>query len=286
MHVLRGSLARAVLSLTVAALLLILLWVIAASLGRVTTLRAMLDYMREQIASRMAAAGIATLPDPPGASDLPVRGAIGALARLSFLRVSLAVAAIVGFLGASIVAGFASSKANPNPGIAFILFLPLAVSVGVVWFALNWLLSLASVFVVRNGEDAASAIASAVALCRERTGAVLAVSTWTGFAHLVAFVGATTLVSAPLVFAGLLPWRLMALAIVLLTLAYFAVADWIYTARMAGYIAIVETPEELMKPAPPVMPPSTPAPSIPPIQTTIDRDEPILSDMPTLIAET
>ncbi len=286
MHVLHGSLARAVLSLTVAALLLILLWGIASSLGRVTTLRAMVDYMRAQIASKMAAAGIATSPDPPGVSDLPVRGAIGPLARLSFLRVSLAVAAIVGFLGASIVAGFASSNANANPEVAFILFLPLAVLVGVVWFALHWLLSLASVFVVRNGEDAASAIASAVALCRERTGAVFAVSTWTGFAHLVAFVGATTLVSAPLVFAGLLPLRLIALAIVLLTLAYFAVADWIYTARMAGYIAVVETPEVLMRPAPPVMPPSMPAPSAPPIQTTIDRDEPILSDMPTLIAET
>ena len=283
MHILHGSLARGVMSLMVAALLLTLLWVVAASLGRVTTLRAMTDYIREQIAMKMAAAGIERPPATTAVSDVPRRGAIGALARLSCLRVSLAVATAVGFLGASIVANFASSNTDPRTGVVFLLFLPLAMLIGLVWFALNWLLSLAAVFAVRNGEDAAGAISAAVALLRERTGAVFAVSTWTGFAHLVAFVGATTLVSAPLVFAGLLPWRLIALAIAVLTLVYFAVADWIYTARLAGYVTIIETPEELMKPVPPSMPAPPPAP---PLQITVDRDEPILSDVPNLLAET
>lgn len=287
MHILHGGLARGVLSLMVAALLLTLLWVIAASLGRVTTLRAMLDYIREQIASKAAAAGIVSPSDVATVSDIPAQHTIGSVARLSFLRVSLALATIVGFMGASIVAGFASSDVSPRPGIVFLLFVPLAVLVGFAWFALDWLLSLAAVFAVRNGEDAAGAIVAAVALCRERTGAVFAVSTWTGFAHLVVFVGATTLVSAPLVFVGLLPWRLVALAIIVLALAYFAVADWIYTARLAGYVAIVETPEEWMKPVPPSVPPTLPVPPpAPPLQMTIDRDEPILSDVPNLIVET
>jgi len=283
MHILHGSLARAVLSLTLAALLLTLVWIVAASFGRVTTLRAMLAYIRERISSKMAAAGVESPAATKAVCDVPARRAIGALARLSILRVALALAAILGFMGASIVAGFASSAANPSPGIMFLLFTPIAVLVGLAWFALNWLLSLAAVFVVRDGKDAADAIPAAVALCRERTGAVFAVSTWTGFAHLVAFVGATTLISVPLGLAGFLPWRLVALAILVLTLAYFAVADWIYTARFAGYLAIVETPEALMKPAPPVRaaPPSTPT-----LQTTIDRDEPILSDVPGLILET
>lgn len=283
MHILHGSLARGVMSLMVAALLLILLWVVAASLGRVTTLRAITDYIREQIAMKIVAAGIEKTPDTTTVSDVPHRGAIGAVARLSCLRVSLALATIVGFLGASIVANFASSATNPRTGVVFLLLLPLAVLIGLVWFALNWLLSLATVFAVRNGEDAAGAITAAVVLLRERTGAVFSVSTWTGFAHLVAFVGATTLVSAPMVFAGLLPWRLIALAVIVLTLVYFAIADWIYTARLAGYVTIIETPEQLMKPAPPSIPAPPPAP---PLQTTIDRDEPILSDVPNLLAET
>jgi hypothetical protein len=196
--------------------------------------------------------------------------------------VSLALATVIAFFGASILAGFASSETHPRPGVVFVLFVPLAVLVGLAWFALNWLLSLAAVFAVKNREGAVGAISAAVSLCREKPGAVSAVSTWTGLAHLVAFVSATTLVSIPIGFAGLLPWRLVALAILAVTLAYFAVADWVYTARLAGYVAIVEMPEDLWKPA---LPPAPPPPAAP-VQTSVDRDELILSDLPGLIAET
>src|SRR6476646_2939076 len=57
-HILRGSLNRAVLSLALAALLLTLVWMIAASLGRLATVRAILDYVRAQIAQKAHSAGI------------------------------------------------------------------------------------------------------------------------------------------------------------------------------------------------------------------------------------
>jgi hypothetical protein len=65
-------------------------------------------------------------------------------------------------------------------------------------------------------------------------------------------------------------------------MAYFALADWLYMARLAGYVCIAEMPEALLaplSPAPPHVPPPIPAP---PVRTTIDRDEPILSDLPSL----
>ena len=69
-----------------------------------------------------------------------------------------------------------------------------------------------------------------------------------------------------------------------ITLAYFALADWLYMARLAGYVCIVETPEALLYPPMPPSPVFTapPAAQVPPttLQTTIDRDEPILSDVP------
>ena len=137
--------------------------------------------------------------------------------------------------------------------------MPLAGLICLVWWALNWLLSLAGVFAVRNDndddEDAVGAISAAVTLCRERTGAVFAVSIWTGLAHLVAFVGATTVASLPLGLAGVLPWRLVVVAVILMTLAYFAVADWLYMARLAGYVCIAEMPEALLAPLPPAPPP-------------------------------
>jgi hypothetical protein len=263
-HILRGSLNRVVISGLFATMMVGLLWIVAASVGRIATVRGLLDYFRRDVAGSVAT-------DDSGAS-------FPALVRLNFLRAAVAVAAVIGFAGASIVAGFASPASNPQPGVAFFLFLPLAVLICWVWWALNWLLSLAGLFAVRDGEDAVGAISAAVVFCRERTGAVFAVSTWTGLAHLVAFVGASVVVSMPLGFAGLVPWRLLVLGMAFVTVVYFAVADWLYMARLAGYVCIAETPEALLRPSPPAPPLLAPVAG-PPLQTTIDRDEPILSDL-------
>ena len=61
----------------------------------------------------------------------------------------------------------------------------------------------------------------------------------------------------------------------LVALIYFAIADWLYMARLAGYVCIAEVPDALLKPAVPA-----PIPPAPTIQTTMDRDELILSDVP------
>ena len=273
-HILRGSLNRAVIAAMLAALMLAMLWIVAASVGRIATVRGLLDYFRRDVAGDVS-------PNRSGESrPLPV------LLRLNFLRVAVALAAVFGFMGASILAGFASPAAHPRPGLAFFLFLPLAALICWVWGVLNWLLSLAGMFAVRDGEDAVGAMTSAVAFCRERTGAVFAVSTWTGLAHLVAFVAATTVVSMPLGFVAVVPWRLVVAVMTLVTVIYLALADWLYIARLAGYVCIVETPQALLSPSPLVPRPVSPPIAAPPVQTTIDRDEPILSDVPNLAVET
>ena len=278
-HIFRGSLGRAVMAFLVAALMLGLLWIVAASLGRIATVRFLLDYFRRENAAEGAAAGQTQSHSFP------------ALVRLNFLRAGVALAALFGFVGAAILAGFASPDSDPRPGLAFLLFLPLAVLVCLAASALNWLLSLAGMFAVRDGADTMTAISLAANFCRERAGPVFAVSTWTGLAHVAAFVAATTAVSMPLGFSGVLPWRLIVLAMLVATVAYFAVADWLYMARLAGYVCIAETPEALLKPLPPPMPMPFPTPAIleaapaspvetTALQTTIDRDELILSDGP------
>lgn len=276
-HILHGSLNRAVMSGLLAALMLVLLWMVAASVGRIAIVRAMLDYFRRD------GGGIRGDGQRDVASDVSTEriyssGAFTALVRLNFLRIVVAVAAILGFMGAAILVGYASPEADPRPGLAFLLFLPMAALICLVWSALNWWLSLAGMFAVRDSEDAVGAIIAAVSFCRDRTVAVFAVSTWTGLAHLVAFVAATTAASLPLGFAGLVPWRLVAAAILLVTLIYLAFADWLYMARLAGYVCIAESPLALLAPLPPT-PPTTP-PRVAQVQTTIDRDELILSDVP------
>ena len=273
-HILRGSLSRAVMSGILATLLLAWLWMIAGALGRMATVHYLMEYFWTRFD---AVAGVSIAGDKDahnGRTD-----SFGTLLRLHFLRASVVLAAILCGVGAAILAGFASPGSNPQPAVAFVLFLPLAVLIGFTAWALNWFLSLAAMLAVRDGEDAIGALAAAVALCRERTGAVFAVSSWTGLAHLVLFGAATTVASVPLGLARILPGRLILLALVLVTLAYFAVADWLYITRLAGYVCIAEMPEAIAISPPP------PIPTVP-VQTSIDRDEPILSDIPGLIVET
>jgi hypothetical protein len=259
-HILRGSLNRAALAALLAVLALSALWIVAASLGRAATVRAMLDYFRRDVAGNST---------PYDSAKLPLLSLFG----LNFLRVALTLATLLAFVGAAILAGFASPIANPRPGLVFILFLPLAGTICVVWPALNWLLSLACIFAVRDGQDTFGALTVAVTFSRERSGTVFAVGTWTGLAHLVAFSVATTAISLPLAFIQMAPARLVGAAVIVMTLVYFAVADWLYVARLAGYIFIAEMPDAQ------AVSERLPAP---PPQTSIDRDEPILSDVPDL----
>jgi len=273
-HIARGTLGRVLVSAMFAALMLSMFWSVAAALGRIATVRDLHGYFRKGAAST---------------SDCPPRARLHSLVRLNLLRAAVSGAAIFGFAGAFIIAGFVSTAEHPRPGLAFLLFLPLAGLVWIIWGGLNWLLTLAGIFAARDGEEALAAISAAAGLCRERTGAVAAVSTWTGLAHLVAFVGATTVVSMPLGFVAIVPWRLVVAVMILITLAYFAFADWLYMARLAGYVCIAETPGALLAPSPPRSLPLPTAPPTPimttPLLTTMDRDEPILSDLPNPVSE-
>jgi hypothetical protein len=266
-HILRGHLGRGFLSLILAVLLLAIIWIVAASLGRIATVEALLEYFHARFAADTAHGGE---NDVTGNS---AHGRFTALLRLNFLRVAVALAGIVGLAGAAVIARSASSAPDPQTGIVFLLFVTIAGVVCLIVYDLNWLLSLAAVFVVRDANDVIGAISSSVALCRRRPAALFAVGTWTGVAHLIAFTGASMVVSVPLALAGILPWRLVALGVVLVTLAYLAVADWLYTARLAGLVCIAEISDELLVPPPPL-----PLLAIPP--ATIDRDELILSDVP------
>jgi hypothetical protein len=283
-HILRGSRNRVVMAALLAVLMLVVLWIVAASVGRMATVRGLLEYFRREGGGIVSAGRIPDRGARDGASNVS-KSAFAALLRLNFLRAAVTLAAAFGFVGAAILAGFVSPDANPRPALAFVLFLPIAALICLAWWTLNWVLSLAGMFAVRGDEDAVGAIDAAVGFCRDRTGPVFAVTIWTGLAHVVALVAATTVVSMPLGFAAVVPWRLVVAVMMVATVIYFAVADWLYMARLAGYACIAEIPETVLSATP-----ATPFVSGPPVQAppvldaAIDRDELILSDVPNLSA--
>jgi hypothetical protein len=278
-RILEGSTLRFVTATIVLFSALAMLWVLLSALGRGATLQPLLSYVRER--ARSFAPESAPGPEDLASEECSWR--LRPLIGLNFLRASLALAACGSILAALIFAGFASTKAHPHPGAVFLLSCMLVMAVWLTWSSISWFLSVASIFVVRQGADTFGSLASAVELCRQRFGPVMSVGTWFGLTHLVLFFVATSVVSFPLGLARFLPPGIVMSAVLLLTLIYFALADTLHIGRLAAYVAILEAPPE--RKTPPPVPPTVPASgtqqSALSIQSTaamVDQDELILSD--------
>ena len=271
-HIFRGSAPRLVGAMLVLMPALALFWILAGSLGRAATLQA--------LRAGFAPAG----PEEESGARRKPRWRFRSLFGLNFLRTALALAGLLGYIGAMILAGLVSSEQHPPPGFAFLIFLPLALVVWLLWSSVAWFLSVASLFVVRDGQDTFGSIAAAVDLCRHRPGPVSAVGFWHGLLHLVAFLAATSAVFFPIAFLGLLPPGFVLIAVLVLTLLYFAWVDFLCVARLAAYVYIAETPAISQPgplPAAPVPPPGNlPSGAEPEPPASIDQAEVILSDLP------
>jgi hypothetical protein len=265
----RGSAFRAVGTVILLTLMLSAAWIVIASLGRAATVKALLAHFRES--------GVSVPRDDEKSWRLR------SIFALNFFRLGATLAAAVGSVAAVLLAAAASRPPHPAPGSSLLIFLTVAVLVWLAWSTLNWFLSLAPIFVVARGEDTFGAIAAAVDLSRNRAGSVFAAGTWFGLAHLTIFVLASSIGAFPLDFAPYLPKGVVLGGVLLVSLLYFAVADFLYVGRLAAYVAMVEIPDSQVSTAPP--PPELPFagrrldPTIH-SSSAIDASELILSDLP------
>ena len=284
-HILHGNALRVALASIVLFSAVALLWILLASLGRGATLLSLVDHIRERAWNFTHAADTTSTS---ATSELVYAEtgrawSLQSLAGLHFLRAALLLAAVTAVVGATILAGLVSTKSAPHSALAFFTAAIAIVCLLLIWVALNWFLSTASIFVVHEGKDTFAAVSATMDLCRERLGPVITVGSWFGLAHLVLFLVATSVVVFPFAFFPLVPLGVVLIAVLLLTLIYFTFADSLYIGRLAGYIAILEAPPA---PPPPTLPPEPGTPysalSIPPEAAMVDQDEPILSDIPNL----
>jgi hypothetical protein len=250
-QILHGSAPRAVGAGIVLALALTIAWIVLGSLGRAAILKELFEAFQEN--------------PSPNRPALRFSSLLG----LNFLRAGALLAALIGVVGAMLLAGLASSKANPSPGSALLIFWMLCLFVALAWSTLNWYLSLAAVFVVGDERSTFEDLAAAAELCRSRSGAVAAIATWFGIAHAVAFMIATSVVAFPLAFAGVLPGGIVLGGVILVAMFYFAIADFLYVGRLAACVFLVEVPQNVpqslsFQPQPP-------------------SDDDILSDIPGLV---
>lgn len=270
-HIFRGTISRAAAAAMVGALGITVLWIVAGALGRSTTVRALLRYFR----SVDAASG--TIAADTG----EISTGIGPLAVLNFLRVVASLAALLALVGTIVIGSLVSPQRGGGAAVIFIALALLAGLIGVIWAELNWTLSFAAIFTVRNGAGAMGALRESIAFMSDRKGSIFAVSAWNGILHLVAFVSASTASSVLVALVQIAPGRIIVAGMWVVTLAYFAIVDWLYIARLAGYIFAAEMPEITVAS---VSMKQRDRPSAPE-QGAVDQSELILSDLPGLAFE-
>jgi hypothetical protein len=262
-HIFRGSADRLDRSAFLLLLLLSAAWIVVGSLARRSTVNALLHYFWEDGALSGAPLAVAAT------SKIQQRAPFG----LNLLRVVTSVAACLASVGTLVLTKAASPAGDRSPGAAMLVFLTLVMGISLAWWLLNWILSLAAIFVVADGCGTFSAISKAMNLWRARWGSIMAVGTWFGIAHGIVFFVATSIVAFPLAFAGVAPPGIVLGGVVLVALLYFAAADFLYAGKMAAYVAIIAPPRETI---------SAPRRSVPGIlpQPSIDHSELILCDVP------
>jgi hypothetical protein len=169
----------------------------------------------------------------------------GGLTSLRF-RSILALQLLRGFVGwFSLILLFAATfgealiaSRGPKPDLLlyYLMMLPSVILISAFWLTVNWYLSLAAIF-GREGQSFRGAFRQARQTVRLQRSDVAG----TGFVFLlfriVILLIATAICGLTSGMAGTAPQSYFVLLIVV-SLAYFAVADFLYMARMAAYLAL------------------------------------------------
>jgi hypothetical protein len=230
-------------------------WIVLASLGRAATLAALMEEF--------------------GVASGPTRRTVRSLFALNSLRVAAFLAAKVAGIGATLFASSFWASTHVSAADATRLWFAALFLVWIIWAVLNWLMSTAAVFVATGQRGALNAIAASGRFCVEHTGYVLAAGVWFGLPHMGAFIAA--LMAGFTVLSTVAAWRAGPAMVLefLIIVGYCAVADFLYTGRLAAYVAIVRGPEAELSGLTSTITPAN-------VSASVDRDELILSDVPLL----
>ena len=211
------------------------LWIAAATLGRVITLDALMA-TPVILSEAPREVGDAEPKDPEAFASAPAaRPHFGQITALHLLRAVFTLAALIAFVGALFLTGLAMAAQNPAAG-ALVGILVAAV-IGGFWSVVNWFLALAPIWIVREGHSALRSIADSVDFYRRVPGPYVGIASCFGLLRAAAFVAA--FVAALLASQATLA-RSIVLCVVI-ALIYFAVADFLYIARLAAFVALDES---------------------------------------------
>jgi hypothetical protein len=194
------------------------LWIAAAALGR--------GIITRIVVRRFAAdSGLTITADAPRWTWF---------ATLMFARVLMLLILVIGYLGGLLLAALVNGPGQNPLASALIIFASLAAS-SVLWSYVNWVLSLAPIFVVRDALSPLDSVVAAIGFVRRSRSRLTAIALWNstlrGVAATVISLAGISTVAMHLAFP---PWIITVL-LVLETLAYFLISDIFLLARFAAY---------------------------------------------------
>ena len=231
-------------------------WILLASFGRAATLSSLLD----DLGVRRSSSGGAFFP-----------GLIG----LNFLRLAATLSAVLGTIGAALIANSAWASSHVRATDASRVFFLGLFLIWLVWCVLNWFLSTAAIPAVANRAGALAAIEATLDICLKKSGPVLTTGVFFLLLHIATLFAAAGIAFVALGMVGALGMGATFLLEAAIAMVYCALADFLYTGRMAAYVSIIEdVPGLQLEPAA--------APSLAHDNfSRIDQNELILSDVPT-----
>ncbi len=191
-----------------------IIWTVAASIGRTVTLRALNTYRVVRFRTILA---------------------------LNFLRAATALAGLVGLAGVFAIAMALYSDGPgtvPHPDRSTWILLLGWIIVAKLWFVTNWFLSLAPVIAVEQNCDALAAISGSVRVFREQLGQFFRLNAVFGGLHLLALIVFGVASFFPLMLLAAVPGKVVLALLMLVMMAYFAVVDFLYIARLGAYATV------------------------------------------------
>jgi hypothetical protein len=197
------------------------LWIASAVLGRGVITRA--------IVRRLAVDyGLTVAADAPRWTSFAV---------LKFARVLMLLILVIGYLGGGWIAALVTGPNQDVAAAALILFVSLAASF-VLWSYVNWVLSLAPLFLVRDGLSPLDSVVAAIGFVRRNFSRLRLVAVWNSMWRGVVAGGITCAGIATVMLRFALPlWGISAL-LVLETFVYLVASDFLLLARLAAYASI------------------------------------------------
>jgi len=214
----KGPLLRALEPALSAALVL---WVATATFGRGIVTRLAVRRFAADYALTIA-------PDAPRWSSFAI---------LNCARVLMLLIIVIGYLGGNLIAGFFSGPEQNTLASALIVLASLAVA-SLLWSYVNWVLSLAPVFVVRDALPPLDSVAAAVTFARRNCLRLSSIAIWNGILRGVA----ATVISIAGALTGALRPALPSAAIIALLalemLLYLVVSDLLLLARLGAYASV------------------------------------------------